>query len=103
MNSFPNMEEAQYQKKSLQFTNLKSYTTTVFLFMYVIYGANKHIIKLDIIYLGILFAAIINLGLSFYMLRLNSALRDINYSKNTWRIMAAIVFNGLMIFLAYYS
>ncbi len=97
------MEEADYQKKSSQFINLRIYTTTVFLFLYVIYGANKHLIKLDIIYLGIIIAAVINLGFIIYLLHLNSTLRNINYSKNLMRIIVAIVINVLLIFIAYYG
>lgn len=97
------MEEADYQIKSSQFISLRIYTTTVFLFLYVIYGANKHLIKLDLIYLGILIVAIINLGFIFYLLHLNSTLKDINYDKYLMRIIAAIVINVLLIFIAYYG
>lgn len=97
------MEESDYQKKSSQFINLRIYTTTVFLFLYVIYGANKHLIKSDLIYLGIIIAAIINLGFIFYLFYLNSTLRNINYSKNLMRIIVAIVINVLLIFIAYYG
>ena len=97
------MEEADYQIKSSQFISLRIYTTTVFLFLYVIYGANKHLIKLDIIYLGTLIAAIINLSFIFYLLYLNSTLRDSNYNKNLMRIIVAIGINVLLVFIAYYG
>lgn len=97
------MDERDYHKKLTRFMDLRNNTGTGSLILYVIYGANKHLIKLDLIYLGILIVAIINLGFIFYLLHLNSTLRNINYSKNLMRIIVAIVINVLLIFIAYYG
>lgn len=97
------MDAADLDKKSSQFVNLRSNTTFIGVVLYVLYGANKHLIKFDLIFLGIVIAAVINLGFIFYLLYLNSTLKDSNYTKHLRRLMVTMVFNLALIYLNYYS